>query len=244
MMFKPDEDSGLETECLFGEKVEIYENYLEWVYCKLYTDNYLGWIKKKYLSHLPNPTHRVINKRSFLFKSMDVKSNIIDYLPLGSQLCVTKIDGKWAKISLSKEFGYKFAYLPLNHLIGISEKYKDWVSIAENLLGTPYKWGGRDTIGLDCSALLQLSYQTYGENIPRNTSDQIKCNKTIISNINDIDRGVVIFWEGHVGIMVDKSNCLHANAFHMKTTIENLKDIIVRMGNKNKILKIMNFNFV
>ena len=84
----------------------------------------------------------------------------------------------------------------------------------------------------------------YGEGIPRNTSDQIKCNKTIISNINDIDRGVVIFWEGHVGIMVDKSNCLHANAFHMKTTIENLKDIIVRMGNKNKILKIMNFNFV
>ena len=242
MKLKPDENSELETECLFGEKVKIHEHYLEWVYCKLDTDNYLGWVKKNNLGYLPTPTHRVINKRTFLLKNNNAKSVIIQYLPLGSQLCVKKIEDNWAKISLSDKNEQKFAYVPVNHIIGIREKHKDWVNIAESLLDTPYKWGGRDTMGLDCSALLQLSYQTYGENIPRNTSDQIKCNKTLVSNINKINRGSVVFWKGHVGIMIDKLNCLHANAFHMKTTIESLKNVNDRIGKESKILKIMNFN--
>ena len=45
-----------------------------------------------------------------------------------------------------------------------------------------------------------------------------------------------------MAIMTDKLNCVHANAFHMKTIIEPLEDVIRRMGQKDKILKISNFN--
>ena len=114
--------------------------------------------------------------------------------------------------------------------------------MAEQLEGIPYRWGGRDTLGVDCSALLQLAYQTYGEKIPRNTSQQVKLEKRNIHNFENLERGCVIFWEGHVGIMTDKNNCIHANGFYMKTTIEPLRKIIGRMAKDFGVIKMMNFN--
>ena len=74
---------------------------------------------------------------------------------------------------------------------------------------------------------------TYGQILPRNTIDQIKCNKKIVTSLERLERGCIIFWKGHVGIMIDKLNCLHANAFHMKTIIEPLNEIILRMGDES-----------
>ena len=242
MHVRPNNKSGLETECLFGESVKILKKKINWYYCQLLTDNYCGWLKKKDIGYLLCPTHRVISTRAFLYSDKDIKSLIIDYLPFGAKLHVKKIEHGWAKIFLSNAYKTKIAYMFSKEIISIVEIKKDWVSTAEQLIGTPYKWGGRDSIGIDCSALLQLSYQTYGHDIPRNTIDQIKINKKNIIDLEKIDRGFAIFWEGHVGIMVDKLNCIHANVFHMKTVVEPLKEIISRMGNKNPIKKIMNFN--
>lgn len=238
---EPSDNSELETEGLFGEKVTIIKKHSNWLYCKLLTDNYYGWLKDENLDILPKPTHRIISNRSFIFQEKNEKSRCILYLPLGSQLSVNSIEDKWASIKLSKNFIEKSAYVPANHIIDINNKLNDWVYIAERLLGVPYKWGGRDTVGLDCSALLQLSYQTYGQNIPRNTFDQIRLNKKKLS-LKELYRGCVIFWKRHVGIMVDKINCIHANAYHMEVVKEDLNNIISRMGTNNQILKIMDFN--
>jgi cell wall-associated NlpC family hydrolase len=242
MTNKPSENSKLETECLFGEELKVLDSFSDWLYCRLLTDNYLGWIKKKFVDQLQPATHRIVSKRSFLFSKKNIKSNYIDYLPLGAKLSVIDIDRDWAKVNLSNNNTYKIAYTPSKHLISLKNNIKDWVSVAEQMVGTPYKWGGRDTIGLDCSALLQLSYQTYGQDIPRNTVDQINLKKEIITDINKLERGFVIFWKGHVGIMVDKLNCIHANAFHMQTRKETLNDIILRMNKESHIIKMMNFN--
>ena len=58
----------------------------------------------------------------------------------------------------------------------------------------------------------------------------------------DLERGHVIFWNGHVGIMTNKLNCIHANGFHMKIKVEPLVQIIDRMDEDYKIIKMMNFN--
>ncbi|MDB2478800.1 C40 family peptidase [Alphaproteobacteria bacterium] len=241
MRSDPFEKLPLETECLFGETVEILEEYLDWVYCKLTTDSYFGWVKKKGLSKLKNSTHRVITKRTYVYTEKNPKSNCIFYLPLGSKLLIENIQSEWAEVKLNDN-GTKVGYVPTNHIVCLDHKIRDWVTIAELLSGTPYKWGGRDTIGIDCSALLQLSYQTYGEDIPRNTSQQIKLKKKHIRDINDLKRGCVIFWKGHVGIMINKFNCIHANAFHMQTKVEPLNKIINRIGKDFKIIKMMDFN--
>ena len=241
MKSEPTETSPLETECLFGETVEILEERLDWVYCKLKTDDYCGWIKKEGLGKLKNPTHRVIVKRSFIYINKNPKSNSLFYLPLGAQLVIDNIQSEWAEISLYNN-KTQVGYVPSKHIVSLDHRVKDWVAIAELSIGTPYKWGGRDTIGIDCSALLQLSYQTYGENIPRNTSQQVKLKKKYIKNIEDLKRGCVVFWRGHVGIMIDKFNCIHANAFHMQTKIEPLNQIIDRIGKDFNITKMMDFN--
>ena len=161
---------------------------------------------------------------------------------MGSQIYVSDFDNLWAKVYLGNNAKQKSAYIPRNHIIKKEDKIDDWVSIAEKLIGTPYLWGGRNSIGLDCSALLQLSYQTYGENIPRNSIDQSLLSKKIINKKEKMKRGFVIFWNGHVGIMVDETYCIHANAFHMEVTKEPLVNILEREGKKNPIIKIMNFN--
>jgi hypothetical protein len=241
MKSKPTETSSLETECLYGESVEILDQSADWVYCKLNTDNYCGWIKRKGLGKLPNPTHRVLAKRTFVYLDMSPKSNCLSYLPMGSKLVVENIKSNWAKVSFYNN-KIKIGYIPSNHIVSLNHKVKDWVNIAQLLDGTPYKWGGRDTLGIDCSSLLQLSYQTYGQAIPRNTSDQIKLKKRNIEDMNDLKRGCVIFWSGHVGIMIDKLNCIHANAYHMQTKIELLSQIINRIGDHLKVMKMMDFN--
>ena len=242
MKSKPFATSMLETECLFGENVEILEEYLEWVYCKLLTDNYCGWVKKSSLGYLKKPTHRVILKRTFVFNKKNVKSNCIHYLPMGALLSIKEIKKEWAEIYLFHNNEHQTAFVPSKHIVSIDNKIKDWVSVAEQLVGSPYKWGGRDSMGIDCSALLQLSYQAYGKKIPRNTSDQVKVYSQTVTDLNKLKRGFVVFWKGHVGIMVDRLNCIHANAFHMKTIIEPLNDIIIRMKNKFQIIKIVDFN--
>ena len=242
MRFRPDKTSNLETECLFGECLTIIDEYLDWYYCRLLTDNYHGWVKKKYLDHMKSSTHRVISNRTFLFKNKDVKLGFIDYLPLGSEVCIQNIESDWAEVCLFKKNNYDIGYVASKHLIEKEKNIKDWVSIAEGLIGTPYVWGGRNSIGLDCSALLQLSYQTYGEKIPRNSVDQSLLNKEIIKDKNYIKRGFTVFWKDHVGIMADETNCIHANAFHMKVTKEPLSEIVSRTKIDNPIIKIMNFN--
>ena len=242
MRSSPDQISNLETECLFGETINISDSYQDWYYCKLLTDDYSGWVHNKYLGETIQSTHRIVSNRSYLFKDNNIKSGYIHYLPLGSQICVSDFDDNWAKVYLGNDLNLKFAYVPRKHIIKIGDKIDDWVSTAEKLIGTPYVWGGRNSIGLDCSALLQLSYQTYGENIPRNSSDQSLLNKEKIENKETLKRGFTIFWKGHVGIMLDETYCIHANAFHMEVTKEPLVDILERTEKDNPITKIMNFN--
>lgn len=242
MKSEPSDEASIETECLFGEFVTVLDQCNDWLFCKLATDNYCGWIKKNNLGYLRKPTHRVLAIRTCIFKDRNVKSTFIHYLSIGSLLYVKEIDENWAEIYLPGIDTSKTAFVPSMHIVDLKDIVNDWVSISEQFVGTPYKWGGRDSIAIDCSALLQLSYQTHGENIPRNTLQQIKLKKTPIENINNLRRGCVIFWNGHVGIMVDKVNCIHANAFHMKTITEPLLDVINRTDNDNQILKMMDFN--
>ena len=172
MKSSPVTETLLETECLFGEEVDILDAYLEWVYCKLSTDNYCGWIRKKDLGKLDKITHRVLNKRTYIFKEENEKSETLLYLPMGSLLSIKEIKSSWAKTNFYINERKRVGYVPIAHIVKPEHKVNDWVSRAQEMEGTPYRWGGRDTVGLDCSALLQIAYQTYGQIIPRNTSDQ------------------------------------------------------------------------
>lgn len=235
----PKKDSYLETECLFGEKLKILKSDKHWSYCKLLTDNYCGWVQNNSIGKTKRCTHRVLSLRTFVFAEKNIKSEIVQTLSIGSKLHVKKTGNNWSEITLSNKFNFQVGYVPSKHIVDIKNKVKDWVNVAEQFLDTPYKWGGRNSIGIDCSGLIQLSCEAYGKALPRNTIDQLKFKDAITRDLNNLRRGDIIFWKGHVGVMVDDLNLLHANAFHMKTVIEPLNNVILRMGQKYKIIKVI-----
>ena len=234
-------NSYLETECLFGEQVNILDEEKEWFKCKAILDNYEGWIKKSELCFFPDPTHRIISPRSFVYKYKDIKSNIFQYLPFGSKLKVLNKKEEWSEIQIYKNNDLIKGFVPTKHIVPLDNVANDWVCLAENLIGTPYKWGGRDTIGIDCSALIQISLETIGIKFPRNTNDQQKFEEGISLEYNKLQRGVLVFWDGHVGVMINNKEILHSNAFFMSTIIEDFKTaekrISYQYGNIKKLIK-------
>lgn len=234
--------SNILTECLFGETVKVIKISGHYIYVKLLTDDYEGWIKSESLGNLSPPSHRVISIRTFIHNEPNVKSKLVHYLSMGSLVKIKRIYKNWAEIELSEKHNYSKGYIPLNHLVKLNNKITDWVSIAEKFIGVPYKWGGRDTIGIDCSALLQLSVQTHGIQLPRDSCLQLNHPSFQKVELKNKQRGNIIFWEGHVAILVNETNIIHSNAYTMKTNIERYsiaeERIRKRYGNVIKIVKL------
>jgi cell wall-associated NlpC family hydrolase len=242
----PKEDSPLETECMFGEQVNVTEFNKEWGKCETLFDNYVGWIKLSDINSSQQPTHRVITPRSFIYANENVKSNVFHYIPMGSKLKIISANKEWSKTEIYKNKRYVKGFVPTNHIVPIKHIARDWVSIAESLVDTPYRWGGRDTIGIDCSALIQLSLETIGVNFPRNTNMQANYYPGLQMDYEKLNRGVLIFWEGHVGVMINENQILHSNGFFMSTIIEDLskaeKRISINHGNIKKLIN--NFQII
>ena len=212
--------NSIETEGLFGEQFLVLERKKQFIFGKLLTDNYEGWINIKLLGEYKNVTHRVLTPKTLIHIKPNVKSNIIIPLSIGSLVKVQEISRLWTSVVLPFNFSQRIGYIPSNHLVPIENNVEDWVNICEDMINIPYRWGGRGHLGIDCSALIQLSLQTVGINFPRDTKDQIIfCNKNGVKK-DKLERGTLIFWEGHVALALRKNKIIHANSFHMKVATE------------------------
>ena len=108
----------------------------------------------------------------------------------------------------------------------------DFVAVAERFLGAPYLWGGKTTLGLDCSGLVQIALTACGIACPRDIDMQEQALGTPLSvNLDGAtpQRGDLVFWSGHVAIVRDRSSLLHANAFHMSVAIEPIAEAVSRI---------------
>lgn len=238
--------SELETECIFGEKVVVEKNEPRWVYCKLLKDGYEGWIKKSSLGISTDPNYKVNTIKTIMFDEPNMKSNPFFSLTFGAEVFVKFFYGDWAEIhfyNLNKKFK---KFIPKDHLICITKKRKDWVKIIEKFSGTPYKWGGKSSDGIDCSGLIQTAFHFQSNFFPRNTIQQEKLGKKILQHKkNTIElkkfykkyqnvtrRGDLLFWSGHVAVALNNKDIIHANAFHMCTQKENICKTYERLFNQ------------
>jgi len=217
LMAKPNDFSTLETECLYGETIKVLSHHEDWINCQLLTDNYIGWLKKNSIGRTINSNFRIIVPRTFVYFEANSKSQVNFELSIGCRIKASNYNEQWSKVFLDSKDLHNIGYIPKNHIIKITKKYNDWVSVAESLINTPYKWGGKDSKGIDCSGLVQLALQTQLLDFPRNTSFQKNMPYPIITDLEEIQRGMLIFWDGHVAISLDKEKMIHANAFHMMT---------------------------
>jgi cell wall-associated NlpC family hydrolase len=170
------------------------------------------------------PTHKITAIRTFAFPGPSIKLPPTESLPLGARVEIVKSDGNFAITSQRH-------YLPLQHVGLLDANEADFVAVAERFVGTPYLWGGRSALGIDCSGLVQLSLAAAGIPAPRDSDMQEAALGTALprSEWRDIKRGDLIFWKGHVAIARDRDTIVHANAHHMATAIEITQGAIERI---------------
>jgi cell wall-associated NlpC family hydrolase len=220
----PSPEARLETPALFGERVTVYESSEEgWAWGQLENDGYVGWMPLRALGPLgAAPTHRVTALRTLAFPSTDIKAPPLTALPMGAVLAVARQDDRFA-VTTS---GW---HIPKMHLAALGSKQVDFVSVAEQFLGTPYLWGGKTALGLDCSALVQVTLRAAGVPCPRD-SDMQERELGEASSISDLRRGDLVFWKGHVAIARDRETLIHANAYAMAVAIEPISEALARIA--------------
>ena len=226
---QPRTDARQATELLFGEAVEVFERGDGWAWVRNRTDGYVGYLRETALG-LPaaEPTHRVAALRSYLFDGPDLKLAPRDLLHLTSPVAVaeTREDG-WSRLADTPEG--PGGYVWTRHLAPLQATAHDWIATARRFLGAPYAWGGRSSIGLDCSALVQLALARAGMAVPRDSDMQAAgLGEAVEGGIEAARPGDVLCWPGHVAFLVGGARILHANGFHMAVAEEKLADFRAR----------------
>ena len=219
---EPQSDAPLDTEALMGERLTVYEITDEgWAWAQLENDDYVGYVPA---SALVPPaltrSHKVSAVRTLAFPGPSIKLPPVAMPPLGSRVAMSREQDRFAVSAVG--------FIPLGHLAPLAQREKDFVAVAERFMGVPYLWGGKTNLGLDCSGLVQVALTACGVPCPRDSDMQEYAFGTTI-DIAQARRGDLVFWKGHVAIVRDGANVIHANAYHMAVAVEPIATALARI---------------
>jgi cell wall-associated NlpC family hydrolase len=216
----PAGDAPAVSELLRGESFAVVDAIGDWAWGFSRHDGYVGYVSSAALGAVLNPSHIVAMPAGLVFAAPDIKSPVIERLPMGARIAATGEDGNFLRTDEG--------FVHLRHLAPLAEIAPDAVTIAARLMGTPYRWGGRSGDGIDCSGLVQLALAFAGVIAPRDSDQQREALGVALTGDEPALRGDLVFLPGHVGFMADERDLLHANAFHFCVAREPLTDVLAR----------------
>jgi cell wall-associated NlpC family hydrolase len=217
---RPEPSAPWETEALYGESVVVYEQNGDWAWVQLDRDGYVGYLAAVALGAAEAPTHRVAALRTHAYPGASIKLPHLFALPLGARLRITEQAGDFLVDGAGRRYWAR-------HLAPVDSVEPDFVAVAERFLHVPYLWGGRTSEGIDCSGLTQTALTAAGRAAPRD-SDMLEMLGDALPADAPLQRGDLVFWKGHVGVMRDADTLLHANGHHMAVVTESLEEARLR----------------
>ena len=228
----PEPGAARLTELVSGEVFDVLELRDGWAFGAVAADGYAGWVEATGLAVAEGfePTHTIAVARTLLRSAGALKSpDVPRPLSWGTRVAALEEtrDGSgvdWVRVRTAGEEGW----LPKAHLAPLEARSDDPAEVASRFLGVPYLWGGRSGFGLDCSALTQLAWAAAGVALPRDSDQQQAAVAPVAAD--DLRRGDLVFWKGHVGMLLDPGTLIHANAHHMAVAVEPLAEAIERIG--------------
>jgi cell wall-associated NlpC family hydrolase len=221
---QPRFDAILDSEALFGETLTLLDENEGWAWVQLARDGYVGYMPSEGLSPAVRaPTHRVATLRTYVYPEPDFKRPPLALLSMNALLSAAGLDGRFLALATG---GFVIA----EHAREVGEAAADVVAVALRFVGTPYLWGGRTSVGLDCSGLVQLASEAAGVACPRDADMQAAELGCPLDREAGLARGDLVFWDGHVGIMTTAEDLLHASAHHMTVVVEPLAEAKARIA--------------
>ncbi len=208
-------------QLLLGADVLLIDRDQGHVFVQSVRDGYCGWIVEKAVGRGPEVTHWVAAPATHIYSEPLVQSPEKGSLSLGARLAVVGAWGAWANTP--------HGYVPMCHIRPLDHEAPDSVSVAESLLGTPYLWGGNSSFGIDCSGLVQMSLHATGRNCPGDSDMQMAIGRGL-SPDDTLQRGDLIFWRGHVAMVVNEKLLIHANGHTMSVSYEGIREAIARIS--------------
>ena len=226
---EPNREVSIDTQALFGEEVTVYDVSEEgWSWVQLTRDGYVGYLPSEALRKATAPTHKVIVPRTLIYPGPSMKLPHSGALPMGAELHITQMKDEFAQVQ-----GLGFVWR--EHVAALDHAESDFVTVAERFLHAPYLWGGKTVSGLDCSGLVQIALQACNILSPRDTDmmeGSLGSALPLSADLSGLRRGDLVFWKGHVGIMLNASDLLHANGTFMQVTREPLQTARERIRSK------------
>lgn len=220
----PHHGGNLDTELLHGERFVVYDEREGWAWGQSELDDYVGYVAADDLGpQSADASHRVTQLLTHVYPVADSKIPPLATLSLNAKVQVAGAGDPFNEIKFGPSRGFVFA----DHVWPAGNFADDFVAVAEAFLGAPYLWGGKQSVGLDCSGLVQIALERAGIAAPRDADMQEAELGDFLPGAIDLAalrRGDLVFWKGHVGIMVDATRMIHANVSAMAVTIDSVAD--------------------
>jgi cell wall-associated NlpC family hydrolase len=235
LRFAPDRGAGLESQLIYGEVFQVYEERDGWCWGQNLTDGYVGYVPAVDLAeNIPAPDHQVAALHSHLYTEPDLKRPVAGIISMSAQVKIVDVEGKFCRIASGH-------WLHSRHLVSLDYSTQDFIGTALKFIGVPYLWGGRTALGLDCSSLVQMALGMAGVAAPRDTDLQETGPNAIGSlvemddeqDFSRLEEGDLVFFPGHVGLFVSDWRFLHANAFDMQVSLHGFSDVLDRANRDN-----------
>lgn len=223
----PRPDGDRDTEALAGEAVTVFEVREGWAWGQLARDRYVGYIAEADLMRGPPPaaTHVITSPSALVYADPTARAPARATRYFATRVHVrAEVDG-FAELATG-------GYVGRPHIAPLDDRAPDMAATAQTFLRAPYLWGGKTVAGLDCSGLIQLCLDRAAIDCPRDTDMQqadLPGNLDIGAEaLPPLRRGDLVYWRGHVAMMIDALRAIHATAHVMSVTIEPLADIAAR----------------
>lgn len=213
----PDAAAEASSELLRGEGFEIVEVKTGFALGRSLHDRYIGWVAFDALALPEAPaTHQITSRSAPVFAASSIKAAVQCELPFGA-----RVAGVIEENFLALAGG---GHVHRRH---VEAAPASRFAAATRFADAPYLWGGRTPAGVDCSGLVQQVLSAEGISLRRDTDLQVSDGEAV--KFAAREAGDLIFWPGHVGLLVDGDRLCHANAHWMQVVTEPLADVIKRL---------------